>query len=52
MQRDFDAYWHERMTLCVPRSLQIHLFPFLETFESRVWEVRLQQNQHRGVGWG
>lgn len=40
LQKEFDLYWHERFTLCVPDELMDHLFPFLATLRGRIAAVR------------
>lgn len=40
LQREYDMYWHERMTLLVPRELNYHLFPWLADFEANIERVR------------
>lgn len=38
-QNDFNMFWHERFTLCVPQKLQDYLFPFMEVFRARIRTV-------------
>mgnify|MGYP001811046415 CR=1 FL=1 len=35
-QRDYDLFWHERMTLLVPQELIHHLFPWVAGFAANI----------------